>query len=123
VAGKSRSHSSPQEEPERSACQERRAFVRYACDLPAACQSGAGGWLGHVTDLSAGGLGLLLRHRFRPGTPLRLELRLADGTRVRGLAVRVVHAKPSRMEGEAGWHLGCVFPTPLSDDELQRLVK
>src|SRR5438270_10692250 len=57
---------------------ERRAWVRYVSDLTAACLTGDlrndVGWPARVRDVSAGGIGLLLRHRFRPGTHLSLEL-------------------------------------------------
>ena len=58
---------------------ERRAWVRYASSCEVACQSAGAlkdaGWPGKVLDVSLGGIGLLLRHRFPPGAPLIVELK------------------------------------------------
>ena len=58
---------------------ERRAWVRYASSCDVACQSSGSlkdaGWPGKVLDVSLGGIGLLLRHRFPPGAPLIVELK------------------------------------------------
>ena len=115
----------PQDEEARATAPERRAFVRYASDLTAACQPAnrhEGGWLAQVQDISAGGLGLFLRHRFRPGTPLWVELRRRDGVPLRSVRVRVVYVHPAQVEGQVGWRVGCAFATPLSGDELQSLL-
>jgi hypothetical protein len=75
-----------------------------------------------VQDISAGGIGLQLRHRFRPGTPLRVELRRSDGTLLREVQVRVAYAAPARVNGDFIWRVGCAFDTALSNDELQCLL-
>lgn len=99
--------------------------MRFAIDLPAACRPArrrGAGWPATVKDVSAGGIGLLLRHRFPIGTPLVLELRLTGSAAVREVSVRVVHAVPVRSEGVVLWRTGCMFPAPLSDGELQSLL-
>jgi hypothetical protein len=110
-----------------SSALERRVFVRYAADhLTAACRSTEvhdPGWIATVQDISSGGLGLLLRHRFRPGTPLKVELRRTDGTQLRELRVRVVYTAPVHADGEFAWRVGCAFITELTDDELRSLLK
>src|SRR5262249_59779327 len=57
---------------------ERRAWVRFSCDMEASCRSAGAmknaGWPGRIIDISTGGVGLLLKHRFRPGTLLLVEL-------------------------------------------------
>ena len=120
------SQPSSQEEPARPSALERCAFVRYAADhLTAACRPADAhdpGWLATVQDISAGGLGLLLRHRFRRGTPLRIELRRADGTLLREVRVRVVYAAPAQVDGDFTWRVGCAFTTELSADELRSLI-
>jgi hypothetical protein len=104
---------------------ERRAYVRLTCDLAATCRpSGRSlepSWLGTVRDISAGGVGLLLRHCFHPGTALTVELREGTGRLVRTVQVRVVHATALQVEGSHRWLLGCAFDRPLSDEELQAL--
>jgi hypothetical protein len=119
----------PGEQEQAESCDvvERRAWVRYGTDLQATCR-GAGpprevGWPARVKDISAGGVGLLLRHRFRPGTILAVELHGASGGCVRVLAVRVVHATPRTVDSESCWLMGCMFVEPLSDNELQTLLR
>jgi hypothetical protein len=75
-----------------------------------------------VRDISCGGVGLILRHRFRPGTFLAVELRTANGKLLRSLLARVVHVTPVLVEGNPSWLLGCAFDQPLSDDEFQTLL-
>jgi len=54
---------------------ERRAWVRYASSCEVSYQNAGAlkdaGWPGKVFDISAGGIGLLLRHRFPPGVLCR----------------------------------------------------
>lgn len=105
---------------------ERRAWVRYGSDLDAVCR-GAGamkdaGWTAKVKDISMGGVGLLMRHRFRPGTPLLVEMKNKSGSLCRVVPARVVHAKPVRAGGEACWHVGCAFVSNLSDEEVKALL-
>jgi hypothetical protein len=111
-------------EPAGSAAAERRVWVRYGTDGEATCRApgaaNAMGWPGRVRDLSAGGIGLLLRHRFRPGSPLLLELQLRGGRRV--VAVRVIHATPVAGADAPCWLVGCAFVEPLAPGELQALL-
>lgn len=103
---------------------ERRTFVRIASDLDAACRPAGSrevGWPGRVRDISRGGVGLLLKHRFQPGTLLTVELRDTTGDLRRTVRVRVIHATSTIIDGAARWHLGCEFETPLSDAEFEAL--
>jgi hypothetical protein len=98
--------------------------VRLSSDLAAACRPAGTrdvGWLGRVRDISQGGIGLLLRHRFRPGTSLSVELRESTGTFLRTVLVRVAHATAIVVDGTDYWLLGCAFESPLSDAEFQEL--
>jgi hypothetical protein len=112
---------------ETSACRlgERRAFVRLASDLTVTCRPSGrlldAGWAGTARDISRGGVGLLLRHRFRPGTALDVELRQPTGALLRTIRVRVVHATATLVDGSPCWVLGCAFSQPLSDEELEAL--
>jgi hypothetical protein len=117
-------NSAPHEQGCSAAAVERRVWVRYGSDLEATCRTPAAakemGWPGRVRDISAGGVGLLMRHRFRPGSPLLLELNLRGGRQV--VAVRVIHATPvSAVDGPC-WLLGCAFAAPLEPDALQALL-
>jgi hypothetical protein len=111
-----------------SSCQlaERRVFVRLATDLKFTCSrpghSLDPAWGGTARDISQGGVGLLLRHRFRPGTPLIIELRQRSGAHQRTVSARVVHATPLVVDGSSCWLLGCAFDQPLSEEELRALV-
>lgn len=107
--------------------EERRAWVRYATDLTASCHSEGSlkdaGWPARVSDISAGGIGLLLRHRFQPGAPLVIELRNARNQLQRLVQVRVRHARPVIAHGDQCWLVGCIFTPPLSEDEVQNLAR
>ena len=119
----------PAEGDQSSTClpSDRRAWVRYGTDLQATCRSPDSrkevGWPGQVRDISAGGIGLLLRHRFRPGTPLLIEVHGTAGAGPRLLAVRVVHATPVNPGMASCWLVGCMFLEPLSDDQLHTLLE
>ncbi len=104
---------------------ERRAYVRIACDLAATCAAAgqrAPGWPARVRDISAGGVGLLLQHRFRPGTFLTVELRDGSGRVLRTARVRVAHATAVRDEAGQRWLLGCAFDHPLTEAEFAALA-
>jgi hypothetical protein len=101
---------------------ERRAWVRYGTDQAALCRTVSTakdvGWPGRVRDISAGGIGLLLRHRFRVGTPLLIELHTGKEGPPRLVAVRVVHTTPVPGEGGPCWLIGCAFRTLLDRNDL-----
>ena len=86
----------PTNEPQSEAAREtvlpeRRAWVRYGCELDVACRSKGplkdAGWTAKIRNLSRGGLGLVLRHRFQRGTQLVIELRSRDRQFSSSLAV------------------------------------
>jgi hypothetical protein len=104
---------------------ERRVFVRLTSDLAATCRPAGRrhdvSWPGRLKNISRGGVGLLLRHCFRPGTDLAVELRRPTGAFLCSVKVRVVHATAVFVEGNHLWLLGCAFDQPLSEEELQAL--
>lgn len=116
----------PQGEPATGTAAERRAWVRFDCDLEASYEpAGAmknAGWPAKVHDLSAGGVGLLLKHRFKPGSWLTLELKRPDGTLQHTIRVRVVHVNSVIADADPCWLTGCVFAAPLSESELAALL-
>jgi hypothetical protein len=109
-----------------SALADRRTFVRLTTELAATCRPATRGhdvgWPGQIHDISCGGVGLILRHRFRPGTRLTVELRARTGGVLRTVRLRVVHARAVLVEGCPCWLLGCAFVEPLTDEELQPLL-
>lgn len=105
---------------------ERRAWVRYSSNWEASCQGKGSlkdaGWPGKVIDISLGGVGLILRHRFPPGAPLTVELKSASGKSPRTLSVRVMHSRPVIVEGDACWLVGCAFTRNLTEEELAEFL-
>src|SRR4051812_26942609 len=99
---------------------ERRTYARLASNLAASCRptgrSLEPGWLGTVRDISPGGVGLILQHRFQRGTFLDIELRDAADVLLRTIRVRVIHATALHLNGRHVWLLGCAFEQPLSDE-------
>jgi hypothetical protein len=122
----SRPETAPEGDSSRSAQAERRAWVRYASDMEARCSTtGAlrdAGWPGRVSDISMGGVGLVLRHRFRRGTPLEVELKNAAGTVRIIVLARVRHTTPVAAGNANCWLVGCEFDRPLTEPELNSLV-
>jgi hypothetical protein len=96
-----------------------------ASDLAATCRwrgrAPDVGWPGRVRDVSRGGVGLILRHRFRPGTHLTVELRDGVGRPLGTVPVRVVHATAVSADGSACWLLGCAFEESLTEEEFRAL--
>lgn len=105
---------------------ERRAWVRYTSNWEASCQgTGAlkdAGWPGKVLDISLGGIGLILRHRFPPGAPLTVELKSPRGKPPRIVSVRVMHSRPVIVEGDPSWLIGCAFMRNLTEEELTEFL-
>src|SRR5437868_3641479 len=104
---------------------ERRTYLRLASDLAATCSARAhaheAGWPGRVQDISQGGVGLIVEHRFRPGTSLAVELRDRTGRLLRTVEARVAHATAVLVDGNPCWLLGCAFDRDLSEEEFAAL--
>ena len=113
------------EQPAVALDRDRRAGVRIPSDLAASCGRAAHAhepiWPGKVRDISQEGIGLILEHRFRPGTTLMVELRESAGAVLRTVRARVVHATALLEEGNPCWLLGCVFDQPLDEEEFSAL--
>jgi len=103
---------------------ERRASVRYSTKLTTLCQKTAADthdfWLlAKVQDLSASGVRLLVGSPFRAGALVDIEpIRPSSGF-MRPLQARVVY---SSQDANGGWAVGCEFPNPLSEEDLQTLL-
>jgi hypothetical protein len=113
-------NASEQNSAQQAVADERRASVRYPCDLETACQplaeATADAWPARALDLSAGGAALVLFRRFEPGTMLSVRLESPDGEVARTLFLRVVHATP-QLDGS--WRLGCALAGELGQEELR----
>jgi hypothetical protein len=69
-----------------------------------------------VKDVSEGGISLVIRYGFEPGTVLVIDL---DGATESGgppLLARVVHAT---QRGDGRWVLGCALRRELSPEQLR----
>src|SRR5437868_7404438 len=71
------------ESPKRHPGHERRAWVRLSSERDVSCRPIAGlaeaSWLGTVRDISQGGVALILKRRFEPGTGLFVEVATNTG--------------------------------------------
>jgi len=76
-------------------------------------------WAAKVRNVSSGGLGVSLDRRFEPRALLAIDVQKAGANTSLTLLAKVVHV--SREEG-GFWLMGCSFPNPLSEDELQALL-
>jgi hypothetical protein len=100
----------------------RRTSVRYACHhvtfyRPPA-ERGRESQLASVCDISAHGIGLLVRRCVKLGAILIVELHstIAGVSHMR--LARVTHAT---LQPSGSWCLGCEFARRLSDQELEAL--
>ena len=111
----------PQERPGA----ECRLYERVRCDLPATCQPASAlemkemRWGATITDISQGGVRIILPRRFEKGTGLALEL---PGDRERESSVVFVKVMHVRRLDDGTYTLGCKFISELSEDEMRRLL-
>jgi hypothetical protein len=102
---------------------DRRAWVRYPCNLDGACQPLAGTrgveWPGKIRNLSRGGMALSLTRRFEVGTVLSIQMQgPADGD-LGSVLARVAHVA---MQADGSWLLGCAFTKLLTEEDLKTLL-
>ena len=102
---------------------ERRADIRFDCNLPARCDpltgDGQKTWSAEIKNISAGGMALVAERRFEPGTVLVIvPPRKADISA--SLLVRVVRAE---WHNTGRWTLGCQLVYRMSDDKLRELLE
>jgi hypothetical protein len=102
---------------------DRRACVRYPCNLDSSCQPLAARrdmqWGGKVLNISRDGLALFLGRRFEVGTILAIELQGVSGYSSGTLLARVAHLHPTEY---GQWFVGCAFINPLEEDDLRALL-
>ena len=101
---------------------ERRAAVRYSCELGGLCEPPEAEaefrWFASVADVSVRGIGLVVNRRFEPGTVLDIELAATRDSRSRSLQAHVV-----RLTRRAGgkWLLGCALTRKLSEADVREI--
>ena len=105
-------------------CRERRASVRHASTMEAACHPIAVPAVGpscpaRIGDISRDGLSLIVPHPYEPGALLSVVPEVLPQSLAPALEVRVLHVEP---HGEGLWRAGCALLTPLSEEELQTLL-
>jgi serine/threonine protein kinase len=107
---------------------ERRAAVRYPCDLDTDCEhkisihadgEDQNSWEATVRDLSVRGIGLILARRFEPGTVLAVRIQTSDGRAGQWLEMRVKRVEEA---GRERWFIGGSLAKPLSKEELRGLL-
>lgn len=110
-------------EPATSTQAERRAWVRYPCDLDSNCQPLAGTrglqWPGKIRNVSRGGAAVTLARRFEVGTVLAIDVQGPAGEVVGTVLARVVHLT---LQEDGSWLLGCAFTNPLREEDLKTLL-
>ncbi|GIW78236.1 MAG: hypothetical protein KatS3mg105_0043 [Gemmatales bacterium] len=101
---------------------ERRAWVRYPCDLDSFCQPTIGSddmrWVARIADISRGGIRLIVERRFEPRTILKVEPECASEDAPASMLAYVVHVTVAGNR----WALGCRLAKELSEKELQALL-
>jgi PilZ domain len=103
---------------------DRRAWVRFPCDLGSSCCASAGDdrtrWTARMQDISRGGARVVVDRRFEPGTILNIQVEAAAREDIPSvLLARVVHVKA---ESGGFWALGCRFARELTEKDLYVLV-
>lgn len=102
---------------------ECRVYPRHSCQVTTLCQptgSNETRWPALMSNVSQGGVAVVLGRRFERKTCLALELPGKDADDAYTVFVRVVHL---RSNGDGSWTLGCQFVSDLSEEELGRLVE
>ncbi len=107
----------------RDQSRERRAKVRYPAGLETCCHTtdalSGEFWAAAVQDISATGIRLLMKRRFKPGTRLVVELMNGAGKMTHTLPVEVVR---NLSRPDESWMVGCTFERELSEDEFRALL-
>jgi hypothetical protein len=102
---------------------DRRAWVRYPCNLDSNCLPLAGTrgveWPGKIRNLSRGGLAVSLTRRFEIGTVLSIDVQGSGNGDLGTVLARVAHVA---MQPDGSWLLGCAFTKLLTEEDLKALV-
>jgi hypothetical protein len=119
-------HSSVAEGPQTPASSlECRVYTRRTTELIASCHPvSAWGrkdsrWVANISDVSLGGIRLIVRRRFEPGSGLGIELPGRAGEEPYTVLAKVIHVQALP---DGCWALGCKFISDLGEDELEHLL-
>jgi hypothetical protein len=100
--------------------EERRAWLRYVCDLATICRPAQNAenepFLARVRNISRGGMYVSLDQYFESGSILSVELPTEEGLPLCTLLACVIHAEP---QYGGDWALGCSFVRELNDEDLE----
>lgn len=101
-----------------------RRWTRFACNVETVCYTSetAPGERrsGRILNISAGGIGLVLRCQFTEGTLLYFELPAEMNLAQSQILVRVVRVVE---QADGNWLLGCEFADQLTDDEVKSVLR
>ena len=76
-------------------------------------------WAATISDISVGGLRIVLQRRFEKGAGLAIELPGTEQRESNVVFVKVVHVGA---QANGTWALGCKFVSELSEDEMNSLL-
>jgi hypothetical protein len=102
-----------------------RIYERQSCSLPTTCQPASAlemkemRWAATISDISVGGLRIVLQRRFEKGTGLAIELPGTEQRESNVVFVKVIHVGA---QANGTWALGCRFVSELSEDEMNSLL-
>jgi len=103
---------------------ERRAAVRFPCNLKSSCgipeADHSARWPAEMQDLSCTGIRLLVHCRFEPRSMLVIELPGSATGNTEPILAKVVHVKN---RGPNAWLVGCVFRRLLRPDEVEAVLR
>ena len=102
---------------------ERRAAERHECNVQTeGYQLGSHSnmtWVATVTNVSATGVALVLRHRVKTGRVLVIKFQSGNRNLSRPIPVRVMHVQP---HADGAWLHGCAFVRKVREEDLQSLL-
>jgi hypothetical protein len=113
----------PPLKPAEPISEERRAWVRYPCNVESRCHLHTGRgemhWSARTQDISRGGLELLTERRFERGTILTIKAAAAECRDLPTFMAQVV-----RVSGPVNdkWVLGCRLGKEISETDLREFL-
>jgi len=103
--------------------EDRRTAPRFPAALDASCwplRETKERWQAKVQDISLTGIRLELDRRFEPGTTLSLEV---SDTEQESMSLWLVRVRWVRAGADGKWGIGCVFTSPLGENDLNVLLE
>lgn len=98
---------------------DRRAWVRFPCNVATQCRvvtpPRPGSWPGRILEVSPGGLNVLVPLEVQPGTILNIQLPESGTATSHYALVRVLRVQPFSSER---WFLACEFADQIATEDL-----